>query len=1297
MRQPRSASSPGWRSAAARSALRSTAAQAGDTVRVAAGTYIEYVVVTKSVTLEGGWNADLTARDPATFVTTIRPPDATTSVVSIEGTFGQSAQLTPAIDGFTITGGGGGNHGGGMRIHDSNAIVRNNTISGNHGYLFGGGIWVQRGAPRIEGNLIADNVVTTASGGGGGVYLEGTQATLVGNVIRNNMITEAVGSGGGVNVAGGGPVTLDGNTISSNVAATIEGTTKDYSYGGGVAVSDATVTLSNNVIQGNAANGVVASGFGGGIGFGGGVYILNSTDFTLTGNLIGDTATSSMLGNTASWAYYKYPMGGGVLIESSTGSLDANVIAGNHANGNILFGNGGGLAVTVTERCEGGANPGEVCTAGFGVCMGGGTCKTGEPSAVRIHGGTIMNNIVARNCEGYGGGLYAKGSQITIDATVVENNCAANTPAYGLGGGLAFFKSPYTVTNAVITRNRSFPNDTSVGGLFADADSPGRLVNDTFTSNKAQAIRTIAPLTVTNSIIANATTGICAYDPAATAADKCSNTAITITATYNDFFGDTRPVAGLTLNSPNFLIDPQLDASNHLGASSPLIDAGTRVDVPAHDIDGDPRFAAGSSGLFKIDIGADEAPGPAQDVVDLDAEPADLTVIGPGNPPENPNSNSNNEAIGYSVLAHDVSGDGRADLVIAAEDWSEDFDTVPSTGRLFGLLNFGTSAVGTLDLLDEPSSFTIVSKYIRQHIGSALAAGDLDGDGIPDLVAGSFENDSVPNDFVYPTVFVLRGGAGLSGSRVLDDTHPADFVLRAPAQDFLAFAAKNALTTGDVTGDGVTDLVVADALANDGAVTATGAVFVVFGTHGLSGSRDLATTPADFTLYGPAANAKLGAVALGHVDADGTLDLVARTDTTAYVLLGRRSSGAIHLKTTPASIVITGLAAGGVIVTDITGDGHDDIILGSGNDLYVVLGPLAAGASVAVATGASVVLTGASATALAVGDVVGDARPDLIVGSYSLRRALVIAGGLGARGSVGATDVASTIVQGATLKFLGFDVAAGDLDADGRADLVVSAKGVDIDTHPDRFKDAGTVYVSVQHAAADDDYHHRIDHEHLLVHDHDDEAEHADDHHDAPFGRHHVDYPTVDEHHDAPSGQHHVDHHALDEHDDGRADQHHDDQRAVRLGRIRRRAVRARPTRRRGSVRADPPGRDRPATDRGPRRSHAHPPPACGVGGGWEREAQADRPPAREERLQADVHPHEEGGASGALEGEEALEHLGGMPGRDRPAGRFRTAAHRWPPDVTAGDSGARGSGSDQNLNSSVGTARTFSHSALKS
>lgn len=989
------------------------ASASGDVIKVAAGVYTESkpsvfanLYISKTVHIYGGYVCgSWVTQNPAANVTTIRPSTGDISVVDIEGQFGNTAAVTPTLDGFTVTGGGGGNHGGGIRIRDSNALINNSIITGNVAFLLGGGIWVQRGAPIIQNNRIQNNRINDDGSLGGGIELEGTRATLTNNIIAGNVISSTSGHGGGIDISGGGPVTISGNSIITNTAA-ITGT----GFGGGLSMYGVTATLSNNTIGNNLANGNYAIGLGGAFGTGGGIYIKNSPAFTLSGNTI--------VSNTASYQYSVYASGGGLEIESSTGILSSNVITGNSANGNSLFGIGGGLAVYT--------------------------------STLLIRGGQISNNKTSINYEGYGGGLHAQNSSITIDSVRIDNNKAGNTPFYGLGGGLNFFTSTYTVTNALITNNFAFPNqDSAVGGLNANAASPGLVVNNTFASNNAVSLHAAASLTATNNIIMNGRIGISATS--------------SVSVTFNDFYNQSVAYQqGFSLGASNIVINPNVDATFHLNSGSPMIDAGTHTNAPDHDMDGQPRAMIGTSGLFKIDIGADERTGTAQRNINLSTTAADLMIIGPGNPLENPGSTGSSDWIGYSALASDVNGDNRADLIMAAEDWAEDFDTLNATGRLYGLSNFGTRITGTIDLLYVTPTITVVSKYIRQHIGSALVGGDLNGDGNRDLIFGSYENDFDNTVPVTPTVFALWGGASLNGTRILTNSTPANFMLRAPGQHFSAYSKKNALAMGELNGNSVSDLMVADYLANDGGLTEAGAVFVIFGSNALTGLRDLAVTPSDFTLYGPATSAHLGHVAAGRVNSGSQADLVARTDTTAYVKLGPLSAGSHHLSSTPANITITNLQAGGVIVFDITGDGQEDVILGSGNSIYVIPGPLIDGASYNANTAATIKINvGAGIGALANGNVAGDNKLDLIIGAGDSYQAFVLPGGLGALGNVNIADVAQVLIKGSfpETKFTGFDVAAGDLDFDGQGDLVVTTWGVQILSHPSNFQDAGKVLV----------------------------------------------------------------------------------------------------------------------------------------------------------------------------------------------------------------------------------------------
>ena len=402
---------------------------------------------------------------------------------------------------------------------------------------------------------------------------------------------------------------------------------------------------------------------------------------------------NTIISNTAGYKYYVYLSGGGLEVKSSAGSLTNNVIAGNHANGNILFGNGGGLAV--------------------------------YSSTLSLQGGQILNNLTAINCEGYGGGLYASNSSLTLNAARLNNNCAANTPFYGLGGGLAFFNSPYPLTNAVVAKNRAFGNDTSVGGLYADVNSPGWIVNNTFANNRGQGIRIAAPITVTNNIIMGHTTGI------------SLTASVAVSAIFNDFYNNTTHQRGFSLNSSNIVINPQLDASYHLSAGSPLSTparASTRLSPiwtasRARWREQRPVPLRHRRGRVHRPGAGEPQPGPAAGRLHPDRS---------GQSADNPASNGSNDWIGYAVLGGDINGDQRADLIVGAPNLSGSFSGgANDDGRVFALYNTGLRRSGVTDLYTTTANLEVRSWLHQQHIGQSFAASDLNGDGSPDLIIGA--------------------------------------------------------------------------------------------------------------------------------------------------------------------------------------------------------------------------------------------------------------------------------------------------------------------------------------------------------------------------------------------------------------------------------------------------------------------------------------------------------------------------------------------------------------------------------
>jgi len=191
--------------------------------------------------------------------------------------------------------------GGGIYCRDSNPSILSNSILDGHS-LVGGGIYCSSSSPKIMGNLISGN--TCDYYGGAGIYLVSSSSPLIsGNTIVGNTIVEGgdgggihCGSGcdprilnnvisgnnrgytdilapcrgGGISCASGAPV-ITGNVITENIVYTsLEKTGgRDASdcFGAGIAcLGSASPTITNNVVVGNYLTGSSSrSGFGGGL------------------------------------------------------------------------------------------------------------------------------------------------------------------------------------------------------------------------------------------------------------------------------------------------------------------------------------------------------------------------------------------------------------------------------------------------------------------------------------------------------------------------------------------------------------------------------------------------------------------------------------------------------------------------------------------------------------------------------------------------------------------------------------------------------------------------------------------------------------------------------------------------------------------------------------------------------------------------------------------------------------------------------------------------------------------------
>ncbi len=412
----------------------------------------------------------------------------------------------------------------------------------------------------------------------------------------------------------------------------------------------------------------------------------------------------------------------------------------------------------------------------------------------------------------------------------------------------------------------------------------------------------------------------------------------------------------------------------------------------------------------------------------------------------------------------DLDGDGDLDLVTRGDP-----------GRVRFYRNVGTA---------EAHAFQLVTGLLLDALGEEVAIedssipdlADVDGDGDLDLLAGKadlgtitfYRNDGTGPDGTPRFTFVTStfegiqiyesnpqcNGRAAPGSGMM----PGDEVPGGPAAPALAETSRkhgaNALRLVDVTGDGLPELFWGDFFAPS---------LYFFGNTGTPADPTFTLVSDRFPIGQPLTSGGYNASTFGDSDGDGDLDLVVgvqrglcfdiRSSVDNLLFYENAGTAAAPDFQRRSDRLLTAVDVGSratVAVEDIDGDGDPDVVVGSESSPDASgRARLALYRNVGTATAPSLVLEDADWLSLAYdyggyapifGDLDGDGDPDLIVGGFNGRFALLLNDGTQTAPNFRLVETTT-----GTPGFGGVDAgqyargALGDVDGDGDLDFVTGA------------------------------------------------------------------------------------------------------------------------------------------------------------------------------------------------------------------------------------------------------------------
>ncbi len=348
-----------------------------------------------------------------------------------------------------------------------------------------------------------------------------------------------------------------------------------------------------------------------------------------------------------------------------------------------------------------------------------------------------------------------------------------------------------------------------------------------------------------------------------------------------------------------------------------------------------------------------------------------------------------------SVATGDFNGDGRPDLAIA--NYSENTVSI--------LLN--TTPPGS-----STTAFAIKTEFNTGQKPTSISVADLNGDGKVDLV--------VANKFSGNVSVLLN-------NTIPGNLTPAFF----SSTEFSTGTQPVSVAVGDLNGDGKPDL----AVANRG----SSSVSVLLNVTSPGASVAAFSANAAFTVAsGP------GSIAIGDLNGDGKPDLATVSNfstNVVSVLLNTTIPGGGSATFSPKSEFLAGVGPVSVAIEDLNGDGRRDLVVANQGSLLrglsVLLNTTTPGAGIASFSDLSYFAIGSGMNSVALADLNNDGKIDMAAVNNTANVVSVLLNTMQPGATVPTFATKADSVTGATP----LSLAIADLNGDGKPDLITANIG----------------------------------------------------------------------------------------------------------------------------------------------------------------------------------------------------------------------------------------------------------------